>query len=36
LHPKSGNAATLSAIQSEITEIRTRMTNVETILKAVE
>ena len=33
---QSGNAATLCAIQSEITEIRTRMTNVETILKAVE
>jgi hypothetical protein len=33
---QAGNAATLSAIQSEITEIKTRMANVETILKAVE
>jgi hypothetical protein len=33
---QSGNAATLSAIQSELTEIKTRMANVETILKAVE
>lgn len=33
---QSGNAATLSAIQSEITEIKTRMVNVETILKTVE
>jgi hypothetical protein len=33
---QSGNAATLSAIQSELAEIKTRMANVETILKAVE
>jgi hypothetical protein len=33
---QSGNAATLSAIQSELTEIKTRMSNVEKILKAVE
>jgi hypothetical protein len=33
---QSGNAATLSAIQSELAEIKTRMASVETILKAVE
>ena len=33
---QSGNAATLSAIQSELAEIKTRMTSVEKILKAVE
>jgi len=33
---QSGNAATLSAIQSELAEIKTRMANVEKILKAVE
>lgn len=33
---QSGNAATLSAIQSELAEIKTRMAAVETILKAVE
>jgi Tfp pilus assembly protein PilO len=33
---QAGNAATLSAIQSELAEIKTRMTSVETILKAVE
>ncbi|HEY1630449.1 MAG TPA: hypothetical protein VGF56_04000 [Rhizomicrobium sp.] len=33
---QSGNAATLSAIQSELSEIKTRMASVETILKAVE
>jgi Tfp pilus assembly protein PilO len=33
---QAGNAATLSAIQSELSELKTRMTNVETILKAVE
>ena len=33
---QSGNAATLAAIQSELTEIKARMTNVEKILKAVE
>lgn len=33
---QAGNSATLSAIQSEIAEIKTRMANVETILKAVE
>jgi hypothetical protein len=33
---QAGNAATLSAIQSELAEIRARMANVETILKAVE
>ena len=33
---QSGNAATLSAIQRELTEIRTRLANVETVLKAVE
>jgi hypothetical protein len=33
---QSGNAATLSAIQSELAEIKTRMASVEKILKAVE
>jgi len=33
---QAGNAATLSAIQSELTEIKTRMAGVEKILKAVE
>jgi hypothetical protein len=33
---QAGNAATLSAIQSELSEIRARMASVETILKAVE
>jgi Tfp pilus assembly protein PilO len=33
---QSGNAATLSAIQSELAEIKTRMASVETILKTVE
>ena len=33
---QAGNAATLSAIQSELTEVKTRMANVEKILKAVE
>ncbi len=33
---QAGNAATLSAIQSELSELKTRMTNVEKILKAVE
>jgi Tfp pilus assembly protein PilO len=33
---QAGNAATLSAIQSELSEIKTRMTSVEKILKAVE
>jgi hypothetical protein len=33
---QAGNAGTLSAIQSELTEIRARMARVETILKAVE
>lgn len=33
---QSGNAATLSAIQSELTEIKTRMASVEKILKEVE
>jgi hypothetical protein len=33
---QAGNAATLSAIQSELCELKTRMTNVEKILKAVE
>jgi len=32
---QSGNAATLSAIQSELAEIRTRMASVEKILKEV-
>lgn len=33
---QAGNAATLSAIQSELAEIKTRMASVEKILKAVE
>jgi hypothetical protein len=33
---QAGNAATLSAIQSELAEIKARMARVETILKAVE
>jgi Tfp pilus assembly protein PilO len=33
---QSGNAATLSAIQSELSEIKTRMASVERILKEVE
>ena len=33
---QAGNAATLSAIQSELAEIKTRMAKIETILKAVE
>ena len=33
---QAGNAATLSAIQSELTEIKARMASVETILKTVE
>jgi hypothetical protein len=33
---QAGNAATLSAIQSELVEIKARMSSVETILKAVE
>ena len=33
---QAGNAATLSAIQSELAEIKTRMTGVEKILKEVE
>jgi hypothetical protein len=33
---QAGNAATLSAIQSELAEIKARMSSVETILKAVE
>ena len=33
---QSRNAATLSAIQSELAEMKTRMTSVEKILKAVE
>ncbi|MEI9932000.1 MAG: hypothetical protein WDM89_16040, partial [Rhizomicrobium sp.] len=33
---QSGNAATLAAIQSELAEIKTRMTSVEKILKEVE
>ncbi|HEX3809017.1 MAG TPA: hypothetical protein VHW02_04895 [Rhizomicrobium sp.] len=33
---QSGNAATLSAIQSELAEIKTRMSSVEKILKEVE
>lgn len=32
---QAGNAATLSAIQSEIAEIRARIAGVETILKTV-
>jgi Tfp pilus assembly protein PilO len=33
---QAGNAATLSAIQSELAEIKARMTSVEKILKDVE
>ena len=33
---QAGNAATLGAIQSELSEIKTRMTGVEKILKEVE
>ena len=33
---QGGNAATLSAIQSELVEIKTRMSSVEKILKEVE
>jgi hypothetical protein len=33
---QTGNAATLAAIQSELAELKTRMTSVEKILKAVE
>ena len=33
---QAGNAATLSAIQSELAEIKARMASVETILKTVE
>ena len=33
---QSGHAATLSAIQSELAELKTRVGNVEKILKAVE
>ncbi|HEY7976766.1 MAG TPA: hypothetical protein VID67_01120 [Rhizomicrobium sp.] len=33
---QAGNAATLSAIQSELAEIKTRMTTIEKILKEVE
>jgi hypothetical protein len=33
---QAGNAATLSAIQSELTEIKTRMQSVETILRTVD
>ena len=33
---QAGNAATLSAIQSELAAIKARMASVETILKAVE
>jgi Tfp pilus assembly protein PilO len=33
---QSGNAATLSAIQSELAEIKTRLASVEKILKEVE
>lgn len=33
---QAGNAATLSAIQSELTEIKTRMHSVETMLKTVD
>ncbi|MBS0273603.1 MAG: hypothetical protein JSR55_04210 [Proteobacteria bacterium] len=33
---QAGNAATLSAIQSDLAEIKTRMTAVEKILKEVE
>jgi hypothetical protein len=33
---QASNAATLSAIQSELVEIKARVSSVETILKAVE
>ncbi|HEY2033316.1 MAG TPA: hypothetical protein VGH02_06475 [Rhizomicrobium sp.] len=33
---QAGNAATLSAIQSELAELKTRMASVEKILKEVE
>ena len=33
---QAGNAATLSAIQSELAEVKARMASVETILKTVE
>ena len=33
---QAGNAATLSAIQSELAEIKARMASVETVLKTVE
>lgn len=33
---QSGTAATLAAIQSELTELKARMTSVERILKEVE
>jgi hypothetical protein len=33
---QAGNAATLSAIQSELAQIKARMASVETILKTVE
>jgi hypothetical protein len=33
---QAGNATTLSAIQSELAELKTRMASVEKILKAVE
>jgi Tfp pilus assembly protein PilO len=33
---QSGNAATLSAIQSELAELKTRMAGIEKILKEVE
>ncbi|MGN6148314.1 MAG: hypothetical protein ACTHPD_07235 [Rhizomicrobium sp.] len=33
---QAGNAATLSAIQSELAELKTRLGSVEKILKAVE
>lgn len=33
---QSGNAATLSAIQSELAEIKARMASVEIVLKTVE
>ena len=33
---QAGNAATLSAVQSELSEIKTRMASVEKILKEVE
>jgi TRAP-type C4-dicarboxylate transport system permease small subunit len=32
---QTGNAATLAAIQSELAEVKTRLTSVENILKAV-